>query len=108
MPARGENAGAPCGVRQRLRAEQGDAPFLIMLGSRVQAPCLSSLNHLNDAVSSGYLRLALHLALRLLNMGWQPLPEPPEKDVASYDFGGRARFLVDESLGVEVANVLRR
>ncbi len=42
-------------------------------------------------------------------MSWQRVPEPSRDDVHAFvaQFRKRARFLVDENLGVEVANVLR-
>ena len=39
-------------------------------------------------------------------MPWKPIPDPP-KGWRSENREPRAKFLVDESLGVEVANVLR-
>jgi len=43
-------------------------------------------------------------------MPWEKLVLPDEKDMRRMDaqFRGRARFLVDESMGNEVAEVLRR
>jgi predicted nuclease of predicted toxin-antitoxin system len=42
-------------------------------------------------------------------MPWQPAPETPDPDIEAYvrQFRKKSRFLVDESLGIEVANVLR-
>jgi hypothetical protein len=42
-------------------------------------------------------------------MPWTPLIMPPRAYVRELfiDFGGKARFLVDENLGVEVTRILR-
>jgi predicted nuclease of predicted toxin-antitoxin system len=42
-------------------------------------------------------------------MGWQELPTPPKQELSEVDrvFKKKARFLVDESLGEEAANLLR-